>query len=434
MPQHAPCTQNFGRRKVLAAALSALLLWAGGPAPARAFSPEEAGFDSARLQRIDAYLERMVKEDQAAGAMAIIVRDGIVVYSGRAGFADRERQTPIKDDALFRIFSMTKPITSVAALMLVEEGRLRLSDPLSKFFPALAKLRVYAGTPEAPRTEPAGREPTVHDLLRHTAGFTYGFSTNPVAETYRALGIAPGVSAISPPGAADAPMDLARFAETLGQAPLATQPGEAFSYGVSTDLLGRIIEIVSGKPLDRFFEERIFKPLGMKDTGFTVPAEKRSRLTTFYRRDGMALTPVDSAEASVYGAAPALLSGGAGLVSSAQDYLVFLQMLLNRGTGNDVRLLSPRTVDFLSRDHLPPGVEVSPGIGFGLGFAVVKDSARAGTPGNDGILFWSGAIGTLFWIDPAEELAVVVMMQVTPAALGPWQRDFRALVYQAMVD
>jgi CubicO group peptidase (beta-lactamase class C family) len=419
------------RRGVLALAAAALFTLA---APALAFAPEDAGFDSGRLQRVDAYLDRMVTEGQVAGALVVIVRDGTVVYSDAAGFADLERKTPLQEDALFRIFSMTKPITTVAALMLVEEGKLRLSDPLSKFFPALANLRVYAGTGEAPRTEAAKREPTVHDLMRHTAGFTYGFSDNPVAATYRALGLAPGVASITPPGAGDAPMDLARMADVLAQAPLLRQPGEAFSYGVSTDLLGRIVEIVSGEPLDRFFETRIFRPLGMSDTGFTVPAEKLGRLSTFYRRDGVALSPVDSGAASIYRTRPALLSGGAGLVSSAKDYLAFLQMLLNRGEANGRRLLAPRTVDFLARNHLPPGVEVSPGIGFGLGFAVVKDSALAGTPGNDGILFWSGAIGTLFWIDPAEQLAVVFMTQITPAALGPLQRDLRALVYQAISD
>jgi CubicO group peptidase (beta-lactamase class C family) len=402
--------------------------------PLKAATPEESGFDPRRLQRIDAYLDRMVAEGHVAGALIAISRDGMLVHVDTAGFADREKASVLREDALFRIYSMTKPITTVAALMLVEEGRLRLSDPVSKFLPELAKLRVYVEDGGAPRTEPATREPSVHDLMRHTAGFTYGFADHPVAATYRALGIAPGVAAVSPPGLAPPPRDLAGFAAVLAQAPLRTQPGGAFSYGVATDLLGRIVEIAAGEPLDRFLQMRIFEPLGMKDTGFVVAPAARDRLTTLYGKDGLALTPRDTAENSSFLAAPTFLSGGAGLVSSTQDYLVFLQMLLNRGEWNGVRLLSPRMVDFLARNHLPPGTEVSPGIGFGLGFAVVEDAALSGTLGNDGVLFWSGAAGTLFWIDPAEELAVVFMTQITPAALGPWQRDLRALVYQAMID
>jgi CubicO group peptidase (beta-lactamase class C family) len=403
-------------------------------APVFAATPEEAGFDPERLQRIDRYLDQIVAEGKVSGALVAITRDDTLVYLDTAGFADREKQKPLGEDAIFRIYSMSKPVTSVAALMLVEEGKLRLSDPLSKYFPALGKLRVYVDDGGTPRTEPAKREPTVHDLMRHTAGFTYGFSDNPVAEAYRALGIAPGVAAVSPPGAAAPPKDLAAMAEALAQAPLLAQPGSAFTYGVSTDLLGRIVEIVSGEPLDRFFETRIFAPLGMRDTGFVVAADRIERLTTLYAKDGVALRPLDVGASSVFRTQPSLLSGGAGLVSTAKDYLVFLQMLLNRGEANGVRILSPRMVDFLARNHLPPGLEVSPGVGFGLGFAVVKDSALAGTPGSDGVLFWSGAAGTLFWIDPTEELAVVMLLQITPAALGPWQRDLRALVYQAMVE
>lgn len=419
-----------GWRTGTAATLALLLL----AAPSLAFAPEEAGFDPERLKRIDRYLDRMVEEGKVAGMLVAITRDGAPVYFDTAGFADREQRLPLKEDAIFRIYSMTKPVTSVAALMLVEEGRLRLSDPLSKYFPTLAKLRVYINDGGAPRTEAAKREPTVHDLLRHTAGFTYGFSDNPVAEAYRALGIAPGVAAVSPPGAAQPPKDLAAMADALAQAPLLAQPGSAFTYGVSTDLLGRIVEIVSGESLDQFFKTRIFDPLGMNDTGFVVAADKLERLTTLYGKDGVALRPLDVAASSVFRMQPSLLSGGAGLVSTAKDYLAFLQMLLNRGEANGVRLLSPRMVDFLARNHLPPGLEVSPGVGFGLGFAVVKDSALAGTPGNDGILFWSGAAGTLFWIDPEEEMAVVVLLQITPANLGPWQRELRALVYQAMLE
>lgn len=411
----------------------AAVLFALTAPPASAFAPEEAGFDPQRLARIDAYLDRMVEQGQVAGALVAIARDGAIVYLDTAGVADRDENTPLKEDAIFRIYSMTKPVTTVAALMLVEEGRLRLSDPLSKFFPDLAKLRVFVADGGAPRTEAAKREPTVHDLMRHTAGFTYGFNDNPVAEAYRALGIAPGVASVSPPGAA-ATADLSAMVEALAQAPLLTQPGSAFTYGVSTDVLGRIVEIVSGERLDEFFKKRIFEPLGMNDTGFFVPPSQLPRLATLYAKDGVALRALDVAETSFYRSSPSLLSGGAGLVSTAKDYLAFLQMLLNRGAMNGARILSPRMVDFLARNHLPPGLEVSPGVGFGLGVAIVKDSALTGTPGNDGILFWSGAAGTLFWIDPAEELAVVVMLQVTPASLGPTQRDLRALVYQAMVE
>ena len=405
--------------------------------------PAEVGLDAERLGRIDGPFARYVDDGRLAGYLVTVSRHGKLAHVSSYGARDREEGLPVESDTLWRIFSMTKPITSVAAMMLYEEGALQLTDPVSKFIPSFANLRVYAGgSDQNPLTVPAAEPMRVWHLLTHTSGLTYGFHrVHTVDAIYRAAGFDPG----APKG-----MDLAAACDGWAALPLLFEPGAEWNYGVSTDVLGRVVEVASGQSLDQFFAERILGPLGMTDTTFWVEDDRASRLAALYglgpgRKMIKMGAPWDNARIK-----PRMLSGGGGLVSTAADYHRFLQLLLDRpdspaGELDGVRLLSPRTVRYMGRNHLPGGQDIatfgralyaeSPmhGSGFGLGFAVVTDPAAVKVDCSAGELSWGGAASTAFWIDPAEELTVSFFTQLIPSSAHPVRSQLRQLVYQALL-
>ncbi|KDN22942.1 serine hydrolase domain-containing protein [Amycolatopsis rifamycinica] len=399
--------------------------------------PAEAGFDAARLSRIDAHCDRYVEDGRLPGWLAVVSRHGRIVHVGRGGCRDVEGSLPVETDTLWRIFSMTKPITSVAAMMLAEEGLLELDDPISRWLPEFASPRVYVkGSALAPSTEPATEPIRVWHLLTHTAGLTYGFHHgHPVDAIYRAAGFEWG----TPPG-----LDLASCCERWASLPLLFQPGTEWNYSIATDVLGRLVEVVSGLPLDEFFATRIFTPLGMTDTGFL--ASSPARLAAMYVRDPASGRAVrNDAFGRLGTVTPDCLSGGGGLVSSAPDYWRFTEMLLRGGELDGVRLLSPRTVTLMASNHLPGHVDLEQfgrplfaempfdGHGFGLGFSVLEDPVKARTLSSAGEFAWGGAASTAFWVDPDEDLTVGFYTQLLPSSTYRLRPQLRQLVYQALV-
>lgn len=402
--------------------------------------PEDVGLSSERLARIDRHLlERYVAPGKIAGCVVQVARRGQLVHRTALGSRDLARGLPMTDDTLFRIYSMTKPIASVALMTLLEEGRVALGDPVHRFLPAWREPRVYAqGRHPAFQTRPAERAITVHDLLTHQSGLTYGFMqrTN-VDAAYRRLGIGE-----AKPGAT-----LAEMVDTLATLPLEFSPGAAWNYSVSTDVVGRLVEVIAGQPLDQFLRARIFAPLGMRDTGFQVPAESVPRLAACYARGArkQLLLEDDSVE-SRYARDVTLFSGGGGLVSTAHDYLRFCEMLRRGGALDGARILSRKTVDWMTLNHLPGGGDLTEralgyfaetryeGQGFGLGFSVVLDRARGATPASVGTYGWGGAASTIFWIDPAEELVVIFLTQLIPSRTFDFRGQLQAIVYGAIQE
>jgi CubicO group peptidase (beta-lactamase class C family) len=406
--------------------------------------PEDVGMSSERLARIDAAMEQHIANGTMPGALAMIARHGKVVYFETWGERDREQKLPMTPDTIFRIYSMTKPVTSVAVMMLYEEGKFFLNDPVGKYLPELADMQVAHEVIESDTGDKtvelrkAENRITIRDLLRHTAGLTYGvFGNTSVDQQYRQAGLL------------IEDHDLADFTARLGKIPLQHEPGTKWHYSVATDVLGRLVEAVSGQSYDQFLEQRIFAPLQMNDTGFWVPTDDLSRFAQMYSPKGTAqgaeawLRPSDSTELEIaqeqasrnFVAKPVFFSGGGGLVSTASDYMRFSLMLLNGGELDGVRVLSPKSVELMSSDHLgdiPMGMGRS-GYGFGLGFAVALDQGDIGELGTEGEYNWGGAAGTRFWIDPEEELIGLYMVQILPhrTTLGS---EFRNLVYQAIVD
>ena len=406
--------------------------------------PAEVGLDPDRLARIGSHFEHYVADGRLPGWLITVRRGGRLAYVARCGSRDTEADLPVTDDTLWRIYSMTKPLTSVAAMMLYEEGKLALNDPVSTFIPSFADVRVYTGGSDVrPVTVPAVEPVRVWHLLTHTAGLTYGFlRTHPVDAMYRAAGF----EWSSPPG-----MDLAAACDAWAGLPLLFQPGTEWNYSVATDVLGRVVEFASGQSLDEFFAARILGPLGMTDTSFWADAEAAPRLAALYvpGPDGT-LARLDALGAGAL-APPAMLSGGGGLVSTAADYDRFTQLLLSRpnspaGELDGVRLLSPRTVGYMARNHLPGGLDLetfgrplyaeSPyrGVGFGLGFAVVIDPVPGKVIGSAGELAWGGAASTAFWVDQAADLTVSFFAQLLPSSTYPIRPQLRQLVYQALTD
>jgi CubicO group peptidase (beta-lactamase class C family) len=401
-----------------------------------ASTPESAGVSSERLGRLHQGMQAFVDRHEAGGIVTLVARDGKVVDVHASGFQDVESRTPMKTDTIFRIASMSKPITSVAVMMLYEEGKLLLTDPVSKFIPAFKTSTVMAadGT-----TTPARRGITIRDLLSHRSGITYGFLNNgAVGNAYRKEGIADGLTVM--------PASLAEAIDKLAAAPLVSQPGAAWNYSLSTDVLGRVVEVASGKAFDVFLRDRIFMPLGMTDTSFEVPDGKVARFATAYAPDGAGgIRPMKDPESFgnavfspgvSYRPGKKYFSGGAGLTSTASDYAKFCQMLLDGGgAAGSARLLSPKTVELMTSNHtadLPPvGGLLSAGTAFGLGFQVTTDIAATQTMGSNGIYGWSGIYGTVFWIDPKEKLVAIMMVQRYPGS--PVAAAFRPLVYQALV-
>jgi CubicO group peptidase (beta-lactamase class C family) len=399
---------------------------------------EEHGFAPERLARLDGYLRPYVDDGRLPGWLVSVSRGGKIVHLSAYGRRDVEAGLPVEADTLWRWYSMTKPVTSVAAMMLYEEGALALTDPVSRYLPAFADTRVYLreGDPE-PVTQPLTEPIRVWHLLTHTAGLTYGFHhTHPVDAVYRARGFEWG-----PPKG----HDLAAACDAWAAMPLLFQPGTQWNYSVATDVLGRVVEVASGLPLDEFFRTRIFEPLGMTGTAFHVAPQNAERLAALYipGQDGKAVR--SATLSAVPDHTPRYLSGGGGLIGPAADYHRFSQMLLRRGELDGVRLLGSRTVDYMTSNHLPGGAhldsfgrplfsETFEGTGFGLGFSVVQDPVALRVLTSRGEYAWGGAASTAFWIDPAEQITGMFFTQLLPSGTHPLRTRLRALVRQALVD
>ena len=402
----------------------------------------KSGLSPARLAQMDRmFAGRYVETGKLAGTLTLVARRGEVVHTGVTGLMDRERAKPMREDTIFRIYSMTKPITSVAFMMLVEEGRVALDEPVARYIPEWRDLGVFvAGVPGAFQTKRPTQPMLIVDLLRHTSGLTYSFQarTN-VDAAYRKLCI----------GTLDKnPLPLDAMIATLAKVPLEFSPGEAWNYSISTDVVGYLVEKISGTKFEDFLRKRIFEPLNMVDTGFHVPREKMERFAACYSFDATGKNVVlqDDPAKSPYLAPPALVSGGGGLVSTAQDYLQFCKMLLAGGALNGHRFLSRKTIELMTMNHLPGGKQLmdmsrslfseagNEGLGFGLGFAVVLDRAATTLAGSAGEYYWGGMASTAFWIDPVEELIGIFMTQFIPSSTFPVRREIRTMVYGAFED
>lgn len=399
--------------------------------------PAALGFSVERLERLAGWMAGYVEGGRFPFAGLWIARRGRLAWRYHLGLSDLAAGTPFAPDGLARIYSMTKPVTSVALMMLYEQGLVRLDDPLAAYLPEFTEMRVLrANATHIDQVEPAGRAITLHDLLTHRSGLTYGFNGGVLGQAYQDQAIDCG------PG----PDDLAAIVARLARLPLLFEPGSRWNYSVSTDVLGRVIEVVSGQTLDHFLRSRIFTPLAMTDTGFAVADHDLERLTALYEADeagGLRLRE-SAADSSFRVGAGRALSGGGGLVSTGGDTLRFAEMLRQGGALNGTRLLSPHTLRLMTANHLPADLasiatagwsEVTfQGLGFGLGVAVMLDPARAQMSGSSGDFGWGGLASTVFWIDPAEELSVVFLTQLIPSDRYPYRRELRALVYSALVE
>ena len=385
--------------------------------------PEKVGLSSARLERINTLMQDYVDEGKLAGVVTMVARRGKVAHFERFGLMDIETRKPMQLDTIFRIYSMSKPITSVAVMMLYEEGRFLLNDPVSKYTPEFKDLKVFIKkTEEGLELTDLEREITIRDLLSHTAGLGYGWNDDPAfVELYEEADLFNRKGTIKD------------MVEKLTKLPLLHQPGTKWHYSVSVDVLGYFVEVISGIPFDQFLEGRIFKPLGMKDTAFYVPEESWDRFPTSYEPDENGGIKVnDAVSPSRYLRPPSLFSGGGGLVSTAEDYMRFSQMLLNGGELDGTRLLGRKTVELMTINHVPE--EIRPGIGFGLGFLVVLDVAKTEELGSVGKFGWAGYAYTRFFIDPKEELIGVFMTQLAKNDEYTTHEEFRVSVYQSIVD
>src|SRR6202046_3921411 len=413
--------------------------------------PEPAGMSKTAFERIENHLrERYIEAGRFPGTQLAVYRRGKLVHNSVQGLADIERKVAVKDDTIFRIYSMTKPITSIAFMMLVEEGRVALEEPVHRYIPEWKNLGVFqAGVWPAFLTRPTSRPMQIVDLMRHTSGLPYGFQQRSnVDAAYRELKI----------GEIEKAGTLASMLADLAKMPLEFSPGEAWNYSVSTDVIGYLIGVISGKPFEQFLQERIFDPLGMKDTGFFVPSDKAHRLAACYsaspqgamtfhatdRKGGLTLQ--DDPATSSFLSPPSFISGGRGVCSPSADYLTFCRALLNGGELDGVRLIGPKTLALMTSNHLPGGKTLPElsrslfseasyhGIGFGLEISVTLDPARTLIPGSRGEYAWGGAATTSFWIDPAEELIAIFMTQVLPSTATPIRRELRTMIYSAITD
>jgi CubicO group peptidase (beta-lactamase class C family) len=400
--------------------------------------PGEVGLDARQLARLDRHFARYVDDGRLAGWQIVVTRRGRVAHASVHGQRDLEAGAPVTPDTLWRIYSMTKPITSVAAMMLWEEGHFELTDPISRWLPEFADMRVYEkGSALRHFTVPAIEPIRVWHLLAHTSGLTYGFlHTSVVDALYRAAGFD-----LQPPRG----IDLATACSTWAQLPLLFQPGTRWGYGVSTDVLGRLLEVISNQRLDDLLAQRVLGPLGMTDTRWWVDGDDVARLAALY-------VPTPAGGVSRFTslgdealAEPTMHAGGAGLISTAADYHRFTQMLLGEGTYDGERLLGKQTVRFMTRNHLPGGVDLArvsaggfaetilDGVGFGLGVAVVLDPVPARFPATPGQYHWGGVASTAFWVDPHEELTVMLFTQLMPSSTYPLRPQLRQMVYSALV-
>jgi CubicO group peptidase (beta-lactamase class C family) len=398
--------------------------------------PEAVGFSSERLLKLDAGMKSLVDSKKLAGMITVLARHGKLVEEKTYGYADIAGQKPMQKDTIVRIYSMTKPITGLAMMMLYEEGKWKPSDPISRYIPEFRDLKVYSGLDKdgKPTLEKPGHAPTMGELMSHTAGFTYGFfGSTPVDKMYQEAQLL------------NAP-NLQDFIERVAKLPLLYQPGEGWVYSVSVDIQGYLVEKLSGKPFADFLRERIFLPLGMKDTGFYVPADKLDRVASVYQSDaneGAGAMPRDPGISQP----PGLPSGGGGLYSTAGDYLRFAQLVLNGGEFNGVRLVAPSTIELMRTNHVPDEVknarkfgiglyQMQPGLGFGYDFAVLEDPLKLGSTAGKGTFLWDGVAGTWFWIDPANDVVFIGIIQRWLMAPGAPDVEnlSRALTYQALVN
>ncbi len=424
-------------------------------------APESVGLSASRLEQVTTWMEAQVSSNRLAGLSTMIHRHGQCAYFNTTGQMDREAGKAMAADTIFRIYSMSKPITAVAAMICYEEGRFQLDDPIAKFLPEFTEMEVWDGNPDALNTVPAEGYITVRHLMTHTAGFSYEFmEAGPVEAYYREHKISfnPGRQKVG--GA-----DLAAVTTRLAAAPLVRQPGSGWGYSVSIDVLGRLVEVWSGQALDRFFAERIFQPLGMTDTAFNVADGNVDRFAACYepttggglggigsqnagirKSEGIGLKLQDAPSDSHYLQIPDTFSGGGGLTGTIGDYGRFCQMLLQKGELDGTRILGRKTVDFMAVNHLPNNNDMAAmgqpvwsessaeGIGYGLGMAVVIDAPTTQLIRSSGEYFWGGAASTAFWIDPEEDLFVVLMTQLTPSSFYPLRSELRVATYQALID
>ena len=433
-------------------------------------NPDAAGMDGRRLERIAGHLQgRYVDAGRIAGCQVAVVRHGETAYFASFGLADRERGRPVEDDTIWRIYSMTKPITGVALMTLYEQGLFQLDDPVHRFIPEWRRLQVSEPDGSGPDgSGPDGRgrrlvEPqrpmSVRDVMMHMSGLGYSAmrrrgagalpATERPAELAEELGNPEGAASLADFGAAmDAPWTLETMTSYLAERPLRFHPGTQWLYSVSTDVCARLVEIMSGKRFDDYLRSEIFEPLGMEDTGFTVPDDKVERFSANYARNaGKQLVLVEDPERSGYRKERAFLSGGGGLVSTTADYVRFAQMLCNGGELGGTRILGPKTVELMTLNHLPGGGELRlfavpgaygevgfDGMGFGLTMAVGLGPARTGVIGSAGEYMWGGAASTIFWVDPAESLVVVFMTQLMPSGTFNFRGQLKTLVYPAIVS
>lgn len=392
-------------------------------------SPESVGFSSERLRRLANTMTRMVDDKRLAGVVTLLTRHGKIVHVTTSGRPDVTKADPLRRDAIFRIASMTKPVTGVAMMMLYEEGKWRLNDPVSRYIPQFAKLQVHVGehADGTPKLEDARTPMTMRELMTHTAGLGYVINNvNPVDKLYRQRGVL------------DSSKPLQAMIDGLSTLPLLSHPGTRWYYSISVDVQGYLVEKLSGQPFDQFLQARIFAPLGMKDTAFYVPADKVDRIARIHAESngaesGRSLTPASlRADPSVKPAGP---SGGGGLYSTADDYARFCQMLLNQGEFNGQRLLAPRTVEMMRTNHVQPEAlkTMAPGTGWGMDFQVVTDAAMAGEATPSGSFSWFGINGTWFWIDPVSDLSFIGMIQHQGPAAAEVRGVSRNLVYQALL-
>ncbi|HQU25902.1 MAG TPA: serine hydrolase domain-containing protein [Acidimicrobiales bacterium] len=397
--------------------------------------PLAAGFDPGRLEAIGEALTPYVDDGRLSGWLVTVAREGRLVYAEGSGYADRERGRPVEPGTIWRVYSMTKPVVALAALGLMEEGRFALDDEVSRWIPAFAEPRVFAGgSAEAPELAPATRPMTVRHLFSHTAGLTYGFQRrHPVDALYRAA----GYDFLMKPG-----VDLAEAVDEWASLPLVFEPGTAFTYSVATTVLGRLVEIWSGEPLDVHLERRVFAPLGMVDTGFSCPEGKAERLAQLYLPGREGATPFEEwGRFALH--PPRLVDGGGGLVSTAADYHRFMNVLVGRGASGEVTLVSPATFDLATTNQLPGGGDLATtardrygvaehaGVGFGLGMSVVLDPLAARTPVSAGTLSWGGAASTTFFVDVLEGISAALYTQLLPTGTHPLHQELERAVYAA---
>jgi len=417
--------------------------------------PKSVGISSDRLERLDAWLEDQITKERLVGCSLLLARHGGVAYFNSTGQADIETGKPFQEDTIVRIYSMTKPITVVAAMMLYEVNHFQLDDPVYIYIPEFRNMQVWKGG-DLTNTEPAKQPITIRHLMTHTSGLTYGFmQANPVDARYRELKIE------LPTDAAD----LAEWVERAATIPLICQPGSQWNYSISTDVLGRLVEIWSGESLAEFFKNHIFEPLKMIETGFNVIENKRERFASLYtpswdaslasvnqpsspdaQKDRKGTKLQESAAKSPYLNSAKIFAGGGGLISTMSDYSRFCQMLLNKGELDGQRLLGKKTVEYMLKNHLPDNKDMAAmgqptwsettyeGIGFGLGGAVVLDPVKAQTIASVGEYHWGGAASTFFWLDPQEDLYVVFLTQLMPSSAYPIRRELRARIYQTLTE